>query len=137
MKGEKVAAEMLAAMYDASLDQFKPHYWEGMNLFPTLYNNYNWQEAGNFGAINSEERNEYNFAYEYYQKSYDRLIGSNQYYGGGAMMDMAAPMMKAAAPAPEGAAREETKKEVAQKSRGVDDDKNNKTLGRKDTESGG
>ncbi|GAB4130891.1 MAG: alpha-2-macroglobulin family protein [Bacteroidia bacterium] len=26
-KGEKVAAEMLASMYDASLDQFRGHYW--------------------------------------------------------------------------------------------------------------
>ena len=26
-KGEKVAAELLASMYDASLDQFKPHSW--------------------------------------------------------------------------------------------------------------
>ncbi len=26
-KGDKVTAELLASMYDASLDQFKPHSW--------------------------------------------------------------------------------------------------------------
>ncbi|MEO1260733.1 MAG: alpha-2-macroglobulin family protein [Bacteroidota bacterium] len=35
-KGEKVAAEMVAGMYDASLDAFAPNYW-GMNLFPISF----------------------------------------------------------------------------------------------------
>ncbi len=35
-KKEKVAAEMVAAMYDASLDQFKPHDW-GRIGFPSQY----------------------------------------------------------------------------------------------------
>ncbi len=35
-KGEKVAAEMVAAMYDASLDEFAENHWS-MNLFPTSY----------------------------------------------------------------------------------------------------
>ncbi|MCR9287042.1 MAG: MG2 domain-containing protein [Bacteroidetes bacterium] len=35
-KGEKVAAEMVAGMYDASLDAFAANNW-GMNLFPTSY----------------------------------------------------------------------------------------------------
>lgn len=35
-KGEKVAAEMVAAMYDASLDAFAANNW-GLNLFPTSY----------------------------------------------------------------------------------------------------
>jgi len=30
--GEKVAAELLTAMYDASLDQYKYHKWEGINI---------------------------------------------------------------------------------------------------------
>lgn len=36
-EGEKVTAEMLASMYDASLDQFTPHSWS----FNFLSNNYN------------------------------------------------------------------------------------------------
>ncbi len=35
-KKDKVAAEMVAAMYDASLDQFLPHQWQGIN-YPTQY----------------------------------------------------------------------------------------------------
>src|SRR5262249_51352258 len=38
-KNEKVAAEMLASMYDASLDQFKPHNWHDPSFWPT-YSNY-------------------------------------------------------------------------------------------------
>ena len=34
-KGQKVAAEMLASMYDASLDQFKPHSWSSLDIWPT------------------------------------------------------------------------------------------------------
>ncbi|MFD1293531.1 MG2 domain-containing protein [Lutibacter holmesii] len=36
-KGEKVAAELLASMYDASLDQFKPHAWR---FNPIQHKNY-------------------------------------------------------------------------------------------------
>ena len=35
-KKDKVAAEMVAAMYDASLDQFLPHQWESMQ-YPSRY----------------------------------------------------------------------------------------------------
>ena len=45
-KGEKVAAEMLAGMYDASLDQFKPHSWNRPNIWPLLYNTINWTANG-------------------------------------------------------------------------------------------
>lgn len=40
-KGDKVAAEMLAAMYDASLDAFRPNYW-GMNIYSSFYPRYYW-----------------------------------------------------------------------------------------------
>ncbi|CAL1520621.1 alpha-2-macroglobulin family protein [Chitinophaga sp. MM2321] len=36
-KGEKVAAEMLAAMYDASLDAFTPHHWAIPGIYPETY----------------------------------------------------------------------------------------------------
>ncbi len=38
-KKEKIAAEMVAAMYDASLDQFVKHNW-GMSIYPTNYKRY-------------------------------------------------------------------------------------------------
>jgi len=56
-KGEKVAAEMLASMYDASLDQFKPHSWNNLSdVWPT-YSGYNtWQARQNFTIVNSFEK---------------------------------------------------------------------------------
>ena len=40
--GESVSAEMLASMYDASLDAFKPHEWSDPSLYPTIGGNINW-----------------------------------------------------------------------------------------------
>lgn len=49
---EKVSAEMLAAMYDASLDQFVPHSWR-LNLFHSYSSpNIRWN-ARLFGSISS------------------------------------------------------------------------------------
>ena len=82
-KGEKVAAEMLAAMYDASLDQFRPHSWSSINIWPSLYNMLTWVKTG-FGIVNSEEYNKRDNTYvSVPAKSYDRF--SNSYddgYGG-------------------------------------------------------
>lgn len=36
-KNEKVAAEMLASMYDASLDAFQPHIWTTPSIYPDVY----------------------------------------------------------------------------------------------------
>jgi uncharacterized protein YfaS (alpha-2-macroglobulin family) len=72
-KGEKVAAEMLAGMYDASLDQFKPHSWNRINIWPNLYNTINWLDKG-FEKIESEEYNRREVAYiDGREKTYDRL----------------------------------------------------------------
>lgn len=55
-KGEKVAAEMLASMYDASLDQFKPHSWSRLDVWPN-YKGYNtWNGQQNFMGVNSFEK---------------------------------------------------------------------------------
>ncbi len=73
-KGEKVAAEMLAGMYDASLDQFKPHSWSKLNIWPGLYNNIRWNEDG-FAGANSEEYDKMDYDYlKGINKSYDRLL---------------------------------------------------------------
>ncbi len=81
-KGEKVAAEMLAAMYDASLDQFKPHGWQRPDIWPGLYNTIYWNENG-FTKISSDEFNK--MEYEYLTaaaKSYDQLLSFYEYGGG-------------------------------------------------------
>ena len=50
-KKERVASEMVAGMYDASLDQFSPHNWS-LNLFPTYRGNRTWASKG-FGSQNA------------------------------------------------------------------------------------
>ncbi|HEY4150847.1 MAG TPA: alpha-2-macroglobulin family protein, partial [Chitinophagaceae bacterium] len=56
-KKEKVAAEMLASMYDASLDQFKPHEWRVPSIFDTYRNDFGWEGENNFGSVSSEDEN--------------------------------------------------------------------------------
>ncbi len=57
-KAEKVAAETLISMYDASLDQFKPHNWDGLqSLFPRLYAYLNWSGVS-FEKYDSDEKDE-------------------------------------------------------------------------------
>ena len=79
-KGEKIAAEMVAAMYDASLDQFKPHNWSSMNIWPVHYNAAIWNQ-NNFTDVQSEEFNRRFYDYMYGKtKSYDRLAFEGAYY---------------------------------------------------------
>jgi hypothetical protein len=80
-KGEKVAAEMLTAMYDASLDQFKPHSWNAFNFWPGLYKAVDWTSKG-FEGMSSEEYNRReNETINNKPKSYDQLLNSNEYFG--------------------------------------------------------
>lgn len=72
-KGEKVAAEMLASMYDASLDQFKPFNWSGLSgLWPYLYSS-NEAAGQGFLAVQSQQYSNYDYRSKGYPKSYDRL----------------------------------------------------------------
>jgi uncharacterized protein YfaS (alpha-2-macroglobulin family) len=48
-KKDKVAAEMVAAMYDASLDQFRPHDWYRVP-HPVNYARINFNHGQNFGS---------------------------------------------------------------------------------------
>lgn len=104
IKGEKVAAEMLAGMYDASLDQFKPHNWQRPYIWPGMYNTIRWSANG-FTDINSEELNRTDFDYlPQINKSYDRLLGFEfQSYSRGRMN----AAMSSAPMAIEGDAKEE------------------------------
>ena len=81
-KGDKVAAEMLAGMYDASLDAFKPHNWY-LNLFRSYYSTYRWQTA--VAEISSTQL--YAYGWNNYPalpiREYDYLnwFGFDNYYG--------------------------------------------------------
>lgn len=55
-KGEKTAAELLTSMYDASLDEFKPHLWNQ----PNWWNNANQFDSWSF---NSNVGNQYSRTY--------------------------------------------------------------------------
>jgi uncharacterized protein YfaS (alpha-2-macroglobulin family) len=50
--GDVVAAELLASMYDASLDVFAANYW-GFNIHPYFYQTYSWSTDNNFQSISS------------------------------------------------------------------------------------
>jgi uncharacterized protein YfaS (alpha-2-macroglobulin family) len=72
-KGDKVAAEMLTAMYDASLDQFKKHGWTKPSLWPRFSLGQKWNDVYCFSIVQSQEK--YNNSDEYYSvtKIYDAL----------------------------------------------------------------
>jgi hypothetical protein len=78
-KGEKLAAEMLASMYDASLDEFKPHGWTKPEIWPTFAHQLNWNGSQNFSSIESQPWWQNNNDYKSFDKRYDFLnfgIGS-------------------------------------------------------------
>lgn len=52
-KGEKVAAQLLAGMYDASLDHFVPHGWD-MSIWLNEHGGLGWQRPEPFGAAGGE-----------------------------------------------------------------------------------
>ena len=51
-QGEKVEAEMLATLYDASLDAFRPLHWN-FSIYPSHYNHHQWQNNEFFSTVHS------------------------------------------------------------------------------------
>ncbi|HPG11688.1 MAG TPA: MG2 domain-containing protein, partial [Chitinophagaceae bacterium] len=70
-KNEKVAAEMLATMYDASLDQFYAHAWRQPSVWPNYYNRTSWDGTKNFSQVNSFIKYSYQNSSQYLNKQYD------------------------------------------------------------------
>ncbi len=85
-KGEKIAAEMLATMYDASLDAFKPHNWF-FSIYNSYYSSLNFETNRSFGIVTS---NAFSHEWNIYQpqkfRTYDRLNWFG-FEGGGYYMD--------------------------------------------------
>jgi len=71
-EGDKVVSELLASMYDASLDAFKGHSW-GFNptYKPNYYTNFNNNAHQSFGATNFNVFNNHNDRYSYTTQGYD------------------------------------------------------------------
>ena len=78
-KNEKLVAEILASMYDASLDQFKPHSWSEPSIWPNYYSRQNWNSNLNFAEVPAMQK----YVPEKQQKGivkiYDYLSGSRLY----------------------------------------------------------
>lgn len=81
-KNEKVAAEMLASMYDASLDQFYPHQWQVPGLWYNYYNNTQWNTNSNFATAQASIDNTNNYDYKSFEKTYDNIFNSYGQWGG-------------------------------------------------------
>lgn len=73
-KTDKVAAEVLATMYDASLDQFKPHDWPIPDLYPSYASQIPWSSAGNFSVVGSQARYHNESLQTPYVKTYDKIL---------------------------------------------------------------
>lgn len=78
-KGDKVAGELLVGMYDASLDQFRKHQWNPINIWPAMYNRLEWIKNG-FASVESEEHNTvHEDEIAQLDKSYDYLLEDYKY----------------------------------------------------------
>jgi len=81
-QADKVAAEALAGMYDASLDQFKYHGWSVPDLYPIFSSGMPWKSAGNFASATAMPRYIQEWDYPSFLKQYDELMtfdGGNRY----------------------------------------------------------
>ncbi len=81
-KGDKVSAELLASMYDASLDQFKPHYWSFNPINKPIYYSYN-QSNGHqsFGTSHFKAYLKRHRGITYSSQHYDKLNWFGFYFG--------------------------------------------------------
>ena len=75
-KKEKAAAEMLASMYDASLDQFYPHQWFKPGVWPYYSNLKIWNGTQNFSKVESNQKYVSVKESKTIDKRYDELIAS-------------------------------------------------------------
>jgi len=72
-KNNKVAAEVLASMYDASLDQFKPHDWQFNPVFHKTYYSYTSSSAKySFGPSSFQIRNNQRKYYRFPTHKFER-----------------------------------------------------------------
>ncbi len=72
-KQDKIAAEAVAAMYDASLDQFQKQNWQVPGLYPVYESTVRWSTM-NFSSVNSIQKNSTDFEYPSFYSQYDQLL---------------------------------------------------------------
>lgn len=72
---EKIAAELVATLYDASLEAFKPHRWWIQGIYPTLNTGLYWSTGNGFGTQNGRVDDGFPYAYyKEYSKEYSDII---------------------------------------------------------------
>jgi len=87
-KGDKIAAELMATMYDASLDAFKPNYWN-FSIYNTYYGRLSWASTVG-GQSSSHEFNDIKSQYSHLNPRYYDYLNyfglnfyGNHYYRNG------------------------------------------------------
>jgi uncharacterized protein YfaS (alpha-2-macroglobulin family) len=132
-QGEKVAAEMMCTLYDASLDVFRPNSWD-FSIYNSFYSTITWSGGETFGTSNSQLFSDYwntNYGapYRYYETlnwfGYYFFQGGYHYRGGyaagnGMATKSAAPMATAQSPT----TPDEEEKTVSEKESAGDNRKN-------------
>jgi len=78
-KNDKVAAELLAGMYDASLDQFYPFNWNKPGTWENYRSTTGWNGTYNFSILHSYTKKEPNLTYKPLRKEYDHLLFAPSY----------------------------------------------------------
>lgn len=78
-KKEMAAAELLAGMYDASLDQFVPHSWSTPSVWPQIGTIKTWNGADNFSSSESVAKYPDQNDYMEVDKRYDAFIWDEGY----------------------------------------------------------
>jgi len=112
LQKEKVAAEMLGSMYDASLDQFASHGWYAPSVWPYFYNRISWNGSLCFADWQSNQKYIQEKEWKGVDKRYDNLLNEEVggYYGNYKMMRGAVDFANAApAPMADGGGRMEEK----------------------------
>lgn len=81
-QGEKVAAELLASMYDASLDAFKEHYWGFNPVYrPTYFSSIYTNAQQSFGTNSFSVYHHPNSDYSYTSQQFDSFNWFGFYFG--------------------------------------------------------
>ena len=98
-KGDKVSAELLASMYDASLDQFAYHNWNFNPLYsPTYYSSNRTSATNSFSKSNFNTHQSYG-GYNYSEIGFDTFDWFGFHFGSyGRLYDARSKKFKTAAP---------------------------------------
>ncbi|WP_179005232.1 alpha-2-macroglobulin family protein [Winogradskyella forsetii] len=81
-KGDKVSAELLASMYDASLDEFRAHNWNFNPIHnPVYYGSIHKNSGQSFGTTHFRLFNNFSINQSYPYQGYDELDWFGFYFG--------------------------------------------------------